>query len=163
MAPNPRRRGRHRVLRRSTLRHRDHHWKRLFRRDSTGIDRQQKTAPPSGPWTRLKARTMTEQVIENLQKEMGEIKGKLSEFDEMKEQIKLLVKMVTDKGKTTENSSHEVPPEPPFIEHEDEKKPEMRYVLIPTKIPSKTEGEGLEHGETSGKNQKNMEEDIKQS
>ncbi|CAN0928182.1 hypothetical protein LINGRAHAP2_LOCUS36318, partial [Linum grandiflorum] len=43
------------------------------------------TAPRSGYWTRLKARTMTEQEVENLQKEMSEIKGKLSEFDEMKE------------------------------------------------------------------------------
>ena len=80
------------------------------------IAHQQTAVPTHQYWTRLKARIMTEQMLENLQKEMDEIKGRLAGFDEMKEQMKLLIRLMVDKRKVREDEEQRVNSKVHFLE-----------------------------------------------
>ena len=59
---------------------------------------------------------MTEQPLENLQKEMDEIKGRLAGFDEMKDQMNLLVRLMADKKKVREDEDQKVESEVTLFE-----------------------------------------------
>ena len=98
------------------------------------IAHQQMAVPTHKYWTRLKARIMTEQTLENLQKEMDEIKGLLAGFDEIKEQMKLLVRLMADKKKVREDEDQKVDSGVPLIGPTDEGHSERKVVVIDNEL-----------------------------